>query len=198
MFDEVDEGTAMFKVVARRGDLPAQGTFVSLDYDGQELPSDWSLRLTGAGGAMLRGDIGLTPRIPITPGAPAPAPTPSPTPTPTPSASQHTTRVAHGYLGILGREADAGGLAGYSAALASGALTLPAFCHALFDSPEFAQNRAALSPEELASELYRGILGREADPGGHADTAAQIRAGRRSERAADMLNSAEFTSSFLQ
>ena len=67
MFDEVDEATAMFKLAATAADAPAQGSFVTLDEDGQSLPSDWYLRLGGAATAMLRGDIALTPNIPITP-----------------------------------------------------------------------------------------------------------------------------------
>jgi hypothetical protein len=45
MFDEVDEGTAMFKVVASRRDAPATVPLVTLDVDGELLPSDWYLRL---------------------------------------------------------------------------------------------------------------------------------------------------------
>jgi hypothetical protein len=60
MFDEVDEGTAIFKVT---NSPPAQGHFV--DYEG--LPSDWYLRLVGEGGKMLRGQRAITPDIPIKP-----------------------------------------------------------------------------------------------------------------------------------
>jgi hypothetical protein len=45
MFDEVDEGTAMFKVAASSRDVPKEATFVTLDVDGEMLPSDWYLRL---------------------------------------------------------------------------------------------------------------------------------------------------------
>jgi hypothetical protein len=48
MFDEVDEGTAMFKVIPSRRGLPTTPPFVSLDADGCKLPSDWYLRLAGA------------------------------------------------------------------------------------------------------------------------------------------------------
>ncbi len=59
MFDEVDEGTAIFKCV---NDVPvAEGTkFVT--YEG--LPSDFYLRLTGAGAKMLRGELPVTDAIP--------------------------------------------------------------------------------------------------------------------------------------
>lgn len=60
MFDEVDEGTAIFKVTSSP---PTQGYFVG--YDG--LPSDWYLRLVGEGGRMLRGERPLSKEIPIQP-----------------------------------------------------------------------------------------------------------------------------------
>jgi hypothetical protein len=60
MFDEVNEGTAMFKTLASAGQAPAQGmppgyAFVTLDSDGCSLPSDWYLRLAGAATTALRG-----------------------------------------------------------------------------------------------------------------------------------------------
>jgi hypothetical protein len=60
MFDEVDEGTAVFKVTSSP---PTQGHF--LGYEG--LPSDWYLRLVGEGAKMLRGDRPDTADIPIKP-----------------------------------------------------------------------------------------------------------------------------------
>jgi hypothetical protein len=60
MFDEVDEGTAIFKVTNAS---PMPGHFVG--YEG--LPSDWYLRLVGEGTRMLRGQRPLTPDIPIKP-----------------------------------------------------------------------------------------------------------------------------------
>ena len=67
MFDEMDEGTAMFKLAATSAQFPAQGTFVPLNVDGEALPSDWYLRLAGEGGKMLRGAIPLTSIRPINP-----------------------------------------------------------------------------------------------------------------------------------
>jgi hypothetical protein len=67
MFDEVDEGTAMFKMAPTRDDLPAQGEFLPLDADGYRLPSDWYLRLAGEAQRLLRGEIPLDPRMPLTP-----------------------------------------------------------------------------------------------------------------------------------
>jgi hypothetical protein len=59
MFDEVDEGTAIFKCSS---DAP-QGEpdrFVSLE----GLPSDFYLKLAGAGARMLRGEIPATAEMP--------------------------------------------------------------------------------------------------------------------------------------
>lgn len=67
MFDEVDEGTAMTKAAPTQGDLPVEGAWLSLDADGQSLPSDWYLRLAGEASKMLRGDRPLSATIPITP-----------------------------------------------------------------------------------------------------------------------------------
>jgi hypothetical protein len=63
MFDEVDEGTAIYKVADQ---TPVGQHFVT--YEG--LPSDWYLRLTGAATRMIRGEIPLSKRIP----EPLPAP----------------------------------------------------------------------------------------------------------------------------
>jgi hypothetical protein len=60
MFDEVDEGTAVFKVSNRP---PRPGRF--LTYDG--LPADWYLRLTGEGTNVIRGERPNRGTIPITP-----------------------------------------------------------------------------------------------------------------------------------
>jgi hypothetical protein len=67
MFDEMDEGTAMFKLAPTRAQLPAQGEFVPLDADGVNLPSDWYLRLAGEAGKMLRGEIPPRNTLPISP-----------------------------------------------------------------------------------------------------------------------------------
>ena len=45
MFDEVDEGTAMFKVAADQRAAPADVPTVTLDIDGVPVPNDWYLRL---------------------------------------------------------------------------------------------------------------------------------------------------------
>lgn len=57
MFDEIDEGTAIYKVT---NTPPAGAHFVT--YEGQ--PSDWYLRLTGMATRMMRGEIEPTAKIP--------------------------------------------------------------------------------------------------------------------------------------
>ena len=68
MFDEVDEGTAMYKIAATPNDQPEGVKLVPLNADGVNLPNDWYLRLAGAATQMLRGEIPLTITIPIQPG----------------------------------------------------------------------------------------------------------------------------------
>lgn len=70
MFDEVDEGTAMFKVAETTADLPVNCSLVPLDADGISLPSDWYLQLADQTQQMLDGTIALTDTIPITPQTP--------------------------------------------------------------------------------------------------------------------------------
>ena len=54
MFDEVDEGTAIFKCV---NDVPVGNQSKFLGYEG--MPSDYYLRVVGAGGRLTRGEIPL-------------------------------------------------------------------------------------------------------------------------------------------
>ncbi len=55
MFDEVDEGTAMYKLGASPSEVPSDPGFVTLDVDREPVPSDWYLRLAGEAQKMLRG-----------------------------------------------------------------------------------------------------------------------------------------------
>ena len=57
MFDEMDEGTAIFKC----SNHPPAGVKLC-DYEG--LPGDYYLWLTGQAGKMLRGEIPFSTRIP--------------------------------------------------------------------------------------------------------------------------------------
>jgi hypothetical protein len=61
MFDEVDEGTAIFKVSNAPPSQDGVGRFAT--YDG--LPSDWYLRLTGEGTKLIRGERKNQPTVPI-------------------------------------------------------------------------------------------------------------------------------------
>jgi hypothetical protein len=53
MFDEADEGTAIFPAETRADRLPAGTKMVYLDEDGCSLPDDWYLRITGAAAEYL-------------------------------------------------------------------------------------------------------------------------------------------------
>lgn len=55
MFDEVDEGTAMFKLTANAQTAPVEPRFLTLDADGEAVPSDWYLRLAGEAQRVLGG-----------------------------------------------------------------------------------------------------------------------------------------------
>jgi hypothetical protein len=60
MFDEVDEGTAIFKCA---NDVPVDEVSRFVTYEG--LPSDFYLKLTGAGGKLLRGELPPSDTVPI-------------------------------------------------------------------------------------------------------------------------------------
>ena len=61
MFDEIDEGTAIFKCT----NDPPVGESHFVTYEG--LPSDYYLWLTGMGGKLLRGELELSPHVPTRP-----------------------------------------------------------------------------------------------------------------------------------
>jgi hypothetical protein len=70
IFDEIDEGTAMYKVSP--GDrtqpvMPLNRHFLPLDADGEKLPSDWYLKMADYAGRALRKEISLTTALPIDP-----------------------------------------------------------------------------------------------------------------------------------
>ena len=62
MFDEVDEGTAIFKCT---NEVPVAEQSKFVTYEG--LPADFYLKLTGAGGKLMRGEIPLGERMPVLP-----------------------------------------------------------------------------------------------------------------------------------
>jgi hypothetical protein len=67
MFDEIDEGTAMYKIAATTEEVPMGLEVVTADADGMCLPGDWYLTLAGEASRMLRGEIALTGEIPVRP-----------------------------------------------------------------------------------------------------------------------------------
>ena len=60
MFDEVNEGTAIFKCT---NNPPTSGGTKFLTYEG--LPSDFYLKLAGQAGKLLRGEIPLNTTVPM-------------------------------------------------------------------------------------------------------------------------------------
>lgn len=69
MFDEIDEGTALYKLAPTMQTTPVPGasSFIALDVDGYTLPSDWYLRCTGQGTKTVNGTIPINTVLPITP-----------------------------------------------------------------------------------------------------------------------------------
>ena len=78
MFDEVNEGTAVFKVTATQGDTPisinsAANVFLALDADAptySNVPSDWYLRLLGTATTLVRQNEQLSLTMPTNPMVP--------------------------------------------------------------------------------------------------------------------------------
>lgn len=67
MFDEVNEGTAIFKAIPSRKDAPEPGYWLTLDADGDQLPNDWYLRLAAAISRLFHGTAPATVNMPIRP-----------------------------------------------------------------------------------------------------------------------------------
>ena len=70
MFDEVNEGTAMFKMIPDAAGAPVKGippgySFVTLDADGCALPSDWYLSLAAAATAAVHAGAPISPNLPL-------------------------------------------------------------------------------------------------------------------------------------
>ncbi len=55
MYDEIDEGTAMFKLAENDDMQPREGYWLPLDEDGFVLPSDWYLRTASLATQVVRG-----------------------------------------------------------------------------------------------------------------------------------------------
>ncbi|GHJ36670.1 glycoside hydrolase family 71/99-like protein [Streptomyces sp. TS71-3] len=67
MFDEYGEGNQIAKTAENASMVPSGSGLWALDEDGTSCSSDYYLRLTGDGGRMLKGQIGLTPTRPTRP-----------------------------------------------------------------------------------------------------------------------------------
>lgn len=72
MFDEVDEGTAIYKMAATNEEAPAGTKYevCTLDEDGYDLPNDWYLRVAGEAQKMLDGRLELSQTMSIDPNHP--------------------------------------------------------------------------------------------------------------------------------
>lgn len=55
MFDEIDEGTAMFKLSETKADTPRERDWVTLDIDGYKVPGDYYLRIASLVSNVVRG-----------------------------------------------------------------------------------------------------------------------------------------------
>ncbi|MFJ4783801.1 xylosidase [Streptomyces sp. NPDC088794] len=64
MFDEFNEANQIAKTAETAADVPAGSGIYALDEDGTSCSADYYLRLTGDGGRMLKGEIGLTSQRP--------------------------------------------------------------------------------------------------------------------------------------
>jgi hypothetical protein len=67
MFDEYGEGNQIAKTAENASMVPSGSGLWALDEDGTPCSSDYYLRLTGDGGRMLKGQIGITPTRPTKP-----------------------------------------------------------------------------------------------------------------------------------
>ena len=72
MFDEYNEGNQIAKTAENAAMIPVGSGFHCLNEDGTDCSSDYYLRLTGDGGKMLKGTIGLTATRPTNPGGSRP------------------------------------------------------------------------------------------------------------------------------
>lgn len=64
MFDEAQEATQIFKTAENASQIPAGKWFLTLDADGVACSSDFYLRLTRDGGAMIKGALPYTATLP--------------------------------------------------------------------------------------------------------------------------------------
>lgn len=113
----------------------------------------------------------------------------SPRPAPSYDADKADRIVRGLYRGVLGREVDPSGHETYKPLVEQGQLAV--VVNALVQSDEFRARAATVDAGQLSTDLYRGILGRDPDPEGHAATVDAINAGITAYRAFDMVASPE-------
>lgn len=66
MYDEIDEGTAIYKMATTQKDcLVLNPSLVPLNEDGYNLPNDWYLQIGTEIQKMLEGSIPLTEKLPL-------------------------------------------------------------------------------------------------------------------------------------
>jgi hypothetical protein len=65
MFDEVNEGTAIFKIAPTRSQTPTDAQFLTQDADGTQLPSDWYLRVAREIGHVYHGTLQPSTSMPM-------------------------------------------------------------------------------------------------------------------------------------
>ena len=65
MFDEVDEGTALFKMTSDSADLPTAPPLLPLNEPRNQLPNDWYLKLSGKIGDLLQGRVAAIETMPL-------------------------------------------------------------------------------------------------------------------------------------
>jgi hypothetical protein len=173
MFDEMDEGTAMFKIAESLSDLPAgDSRFIYAGIDGDRVRSDWWLFLLGSAAEALQGLLSW-------PGAQRPA-------LPSALSEQQALLAVAALLGRQPQPFELVQLASSAAAAGSSAAGLAQLCSGLVASAEFRQR--ALQPPQLTEQLYLGALGRQPDAAGRASTMADITAGRTAQRAAQLVS----------
>ncbi|MBM3777819.1 MAG: DUF4214 domain-containing protein [Acidimicrobiia bacterium] len=94
------------------------------------------------------------------------------------------------YRAVLGRDVDEGSARAASAEVQQG--HLEALIASMVRSAEFAERRAATSPEELLDQFYEGIFDRTTDTGGVREYLNLMRSGRYADVLIRMIRSAEF------
>ena len=106
--------------------------------------------------------------------------------------------VGEAYIGVLGRRAEAAGLAHWVARREEGA-TKSEIAHALANSAEFRDHFGGMADEDFIRTLYRNALGREAEPGSPEAYARMLHEGlTRADLAASFQESPEAAEATLR